>query len=119
MPPHHSGTRANSGLFLRLAEHPAFRRRLDAASGRADDDAFPKMSYGHRLMIDSVTGVINAIVSLPVMISFAVIIFQVLPRNPLCSLPSLLHECDYALRELRASRDSSIEYEANTLFAWS
>lgn len=35
------------------------------------------MSYGQRLGIDAVTGLINAIVSLPVMCSFAVIIFDV------------------------------------------
>ena len=40
-------------------------------------DVFEKLDRGQRLGIDAVTGFINAIVSLPVMCSFAVIIFDV------------------------------------------
>lgn len=68
-------------LRLAPAEHPAFSRRLDAASDGTGDERPAgepeKMGYGQRLSIDAVTGLINAIVSLPVMCSFAVIIFDV------------------------------------------
>jgi hypothetical protein len=65
---------------LFIAEHPAFTRRLDAAAPVAAEqpaDAYEKMNRGQRLGVDAVTGFINAIVSLPVMCSFAVIIFDV------------------------------------------
>lgn len=73
------------------AEHPAFTRRLDAATDDAPEqaaDAYEKMNRGQRLGIDAVTGFINAIVSLPVMCSFAVIIFDV---SSICT--HLMYSC--------------------------
>ncbi len=71
----------SSPLNARSPEHPAFRRRLDAASdtdsGVVQAAGGKTMPLAARIGIDAVTGIINAVVSLPVMMSFAVIIFKV------------------------------------------
>lgn len=57
-----------------------FQRRLDAAdveSVGGDMQQAPKIGNAQTLAIDAVTGLINSIVSLPIMMSFAVIIYQV------------------------------------------
>jgi len=59
--------------------HPVFQRRLDAAdveSVGGDMQQAPKIGNAQTLAIDAVTGLINSIVSLPIMMSFAVIIYQ-------------------------------------------
>ena len=81
--------------MLCTAEHPAFTRRLDAATTNEPEqpaDAYEKMNRGQRLGVDAVTGFINAIVSLPVMCSFAVIIFDVsrIPSHA-GSMPAVPH----------------------------
>lgn len=60
---------------------PVFQRHVDVASGAGSVDgasfAEGGAGFGQRLAVDAVTGLINSIVSLPIMMSFAVIIYGV------------------------------------------